>query len=294
MQSRLLKFTNARGESISFRDGSSFIVSQIDGLGDVSADIQRQRSPFQDGSSYIDSVLSERFINFTVSIIGENDTDISQKRSELSRIFNPKLGLGTLEYRYGDVVRKIEAVPEHVPSFPTGVENRGFYHQVSLVDLICPNPYWQSTQVTEEPAFSPLFEFPSDYWELGDDGDLYFEMGIQRAERIIFNDGDAPAPIQVDFYGPAQSPIIENMTTGEFIRINKQLSENEVFKIDTGAKTLIYVDEEGNETNVFHWIDPDSSFFNLEIGENEISCHCVISNLAKDFDIYYNKLYNAV
>lgn len=287
MQSRLLTFTNSRGESITFRDDSSFIISQITGLGDVDADVQMQRSPYQDGTTYIDSNLQPRPISFTVTILGDGDTDISYKRTQLARIFNPKLGVGTFEYKYGGVIRLIKAVAEHIPHFPTNEENRSSFHQVALVNLICPNPYWQSPVVVEEPAFEPRFRFPI----RGP-----FIMGVQRTDRIIFNDGDAPAPVQVDFYGPADRPMIENRTTGEFIRINKRLEENEILKIDTsdGMKSVVFVDEDGTETNVFHWIDLSSTFFKLDIGENDITCNCAISNNAKDFDIYYSKLYNAV
>lgn len=294
MQSRLLTFTNARGESITFSDNSPFIASQIDGLGDVSADVQMQKAPFQDGSSYIDALLAERFIHFTVFITGESDTDISQKRSRLARVFNPALGPGVFQYKYGDIVRLIDAIPEHVPTFPTGVENRGASYQIALIDLVCPDPYWRSPTIEELPAYEKLFEWPSDYWELGNDGDIYFEMGLQRTERIVINDGDAPMPFRIDFYGPAQIPFIENRTTGEFIQINKRLEENEILRIDTEEKSVIYVDSLGNETNVFNWLDPDSTFFELQIGENEIACNCVVSELKKDFDIYYQKRYTAV
>ncbi len=286
MQGRLLTFTNSRGESITF-DGSPFSVSEIEGLGDVDADVQMQRAPYQDGANYIDSVLEPRPIAFQVLIRGDNDTDISQKRSQLAALFNPKLGPGTFAYRYGDVERIINAIPEHVPMYPRTFENRGRNHQIAFVDLICPNPYWRSTSITEEPAFEPLFRWPIS-------GTQGFRMGMQRAQRIIHNDGDAPAPLQIDFYGPAQSPIIENLRTGEIIRINRPLAENETFKIDTEESTLFYVDENGNETNVFNWIDTDSTFFKLELGDNEITCHCAISNNQKDFDIRYHKLYVAV
>lgn len=280
-----LKFTNKHGESILFGVGSSFTFTNITGLGEVEVDVQMQRAPYQDGGTFTDALLEPRPISFEVGIFGANDTDISNKRSQLSRVLNPKLGPGLLEYRYGDVVRVIDAIVEHIPNFPPGFENRGRRHQRALVDLICPNPYWRTLEITEEPAFESLFEFPFE-------GE--FEFGMQRNDRMIFNDSDSPAPIQVDFYGPAQSPIIENLTTGEFIRINKRLEEGQTLKIDTGKSSVIYVDESGVETNVFNWIDLSSTFFMLAVGENDITCHCAISNNQRDFDIYYQKLYNAI
>src|SRR5699024_6843259 len=159
--------------------------------------------------------------------------------------------------------------------------------QKALINLSCPNPYWQSPGITEEPAFEPLFEFPFE-------GE--FEMGIQRDRRIINNDGDAPAPIQVEFFGPALNPKIINNTTSEYIKVNQMLEENEKMMIDTtdGIKSVFFVDEEGNERNVFNWIDLGSTFFKLEICENDIeyTADSVIQGV--NVNIMYNKLYVGV
>lgn len=281
-----LQFKSAQGQTVELFDYPYRLIS-VEGIGDVGAEIQSQRAPYQDGETYIDSVLEPRFMTIELKIEGIDAADTESQRRLIASIFNPKLGPGTLKYIRGDEVKVINAVPESVPSFPDGNTNRKETFQKALIFLKAPNPYWKSTTVTEEPAFEPRFRFPVSG---------PFIMGVQRTDRIIINGGDAPAPLQIDFYGPADSPIIENLTTGEFIRINKRLEEGQMLKVDTtdGIKSVIYVDEEGNETNVFNWIDLDSTFFKLEIGENDITCHCAISNNQKDFDIYYSKLYNAV
>lgn len=281
-----LQYENARGQSIELFDYPFRLIS-VEGLGEVEATIQTQKAPSQDGETYIDSVLEPRYMTIELKIEGTDAADTESKRRMLASIFNPRLGPGTLKYVRDDDVKVLNAVPESVPFFPDGLVNRKDTFQKVLIYLIAPNPYWKSTRVTEEPAFEPKFHFPF----AGP-----FVMGVQRTDRIIDNGGDAPMPIQVDFYGPADSPMIANETTGEFIRINKRLEENEIFRIDTtdSVKSIIYIDEDGNEENVFHWIDINSTFFKLELGENEITCNCALSNNQKDFDIYYSKLYNAV
>lgn len=290
-----LKYTCSRGESIELY-GRPFRLISVEGLGDVEADNQMQKAPFQDGHTYLDSILESRQITIELKITGKDYEDLTENRRKLSSIFNPKLGEGTLEY-ISDDNKIIGAVSESVPFYPDGSANRSETFQKALINLICPSPYWKSTEITEEPAFIPLFEFPSDeYWQEDDDGDMYFEMGMQRDERIIDNDGDSPAPLNVIFYGPADAPIIANLTTDEFIKINKRLEENEKLIIDTttGGQLVAYEDQYGEQTNVFHWIDLDSTFFDLQIGENKISCMCAISNLSKDFEIFYSKLYAGV
>lgn len=279
-----LLFTNSKGESIELF-GRPFRLLRFEGLGDVEADVQRQKSPFQDGTTYIDSVLEDKSFEIELKITAKNQDELAYYRKKLASVFNPKLGLGILKRIESDEVMQIEAIPESVPFFPDGASNRSRTFQRAVINMIAPNPYWQSPSITEEPAFEGLFEFPFE-------GE--FEMGIQRDERIIYNDGDAPAPIHVIFYGPAQEPQIANLTTGEFIKINKYLYENEKLIIDTAEKSVFYEDENGNRENVFHWLDLDSTFFNLEIGENEISCMCAVSNLVKEFEISYRKLYVGV
>lgn len=281
-----ITFINSRGESIVF-DGPPFYLISAEGLGDVSATIQRQKSPYQDGSTRIGSTLEERVLPIEFLIVGDNYAEVSEFRTKVSGILNPNLGEGILRYENGQVIREVIAGAESVPFFPDGSGNRINEMQKGLVTLVASNPYWRSLSITENPAFEPRFRFPFSG---------PFIMGVQRNDRMIHNDGDAPAPLKVNFYGPADSPYIENKTTGEFIRIKKRLEEGQTLKIDTtdGVKSLIYVDESGEETDVFNWIDLSSSFFKLQIGENDITCRCAISNNQKDFDIYYRKLYNAV
>jgi len=284
----ILKFTNTRGESVTFNEfGSHFLANEINGLGDVDADVQTQKAPYQDGTTFLDSILTPRMINFKLIILGSNDNEISSRRSELARVFNPKLGEGVLKIVYGNVVRVIDAVAEHVPIYQSGNDNRMSSYQYGLIDLICPNPYWKSTTVTEEPAFEPLFSFPFEG---------VFEIGMQRDQRIIINDGDAPAPLQVEFFGPALNPKIINNTTGEYIKINQQLFEGEKMMIDTsdGNKSVYIVDALGVSRNVFNWIDLDSTFFKLIVGENDIEYTADSDIQGAIVNISYSKLYTAV
>ncbi|XWN51256.1 phage tail family protein [Anoxybacillus flavithermus] len=280
-------FTNARGQSVELKSSAPFLLQSIDGLGDVDADIQTQRAPFQDGSTYIDSVLQERAISLEVVILASDKPTLLQQRQYLASVFNPKLEQGILRYENGEVVREIEAVPDGVPVFPSGRENSGPTFQKALVNLLCPNPFWKSTEITEEPTFEPLFQFPFEG---------VFEIGVQRDNRIIVNDGDAPTPVFIEFYGPAVNPKITNKTTGEFIKVNQTLQEGEVMKIDTtpGKKSVYFVQPDGTERNVFNWIDLNSSFFQLVVGENEIEYSADSDIQGAIVNIRYHKLYNAV
>lgn len=256
-----LTYTNSKGESIEFSNRPPFILSKFEGLGDVDADVQTQKSPYQDGETHVDTVLEPRYIKMEISVVGK---EIDEYRRQLSKVMNPKFN-GVLRYEDESVVREIECVNEHVPRFPEKTQSS---HK-AIVGLKAPNPYWQSTTITEEPmaAFVELFEFPSDYWEVGDDGNLYFEMGTEGHTRTFYNNGDSEVPIKITIKGPTLNPILTNVTTGELIKINRELSSEDVLEISTedGNKHVLL-----NGENVFNWIDLSSTFWKLAVGENEI------------------------
>lgn len=274
-----ITYTNELGESVIFSDRPPFILESIEGLAGVDADIQTQKAPYQDGETKIDTLIESRYITMTVTVSHEN---IDEYRRYLSSVMNPKLD-GLLIYEDEFVTRQIECTNEHVPRFTDKTQNS---HRI-IINLKCPNPYFQSPQITEEPAFEPLFEFPFE-------GE--FEMGMQRDRRIILNDGDAPAPLYIEFFGPAVNPLIRNNTTGEYIKVNQTLGENEVMKIDTtpGRKSVVFVGPDGVERNVFNWVDLGSTFFQLVIGENDIEYTADSDIQGAIVNISYSKFYVAV
>lgn len=277
-----LKYTNEQGESIHFKPISTgfvdtlatneinghtpFMLMKFEGFGEVDALVQTQKSPYQDGSTHIDSLLEERTPYLEFVIRADNYAELSLYRKQVSRVFNPKIK-GKFELTHDDQAYVIDAHAEHVPAFTE--EDRTGGVQTASVNLVCPNPYWQSPTVTEEPmaAFVELFEFPSDYWEVGEDGDLYFEMGTEGHTRMFMNNSDAPVPIKIKIKGPTLNPTLTNLTTDEFIKINRELKEDDILEISTesGNKYILL-----NGEDVFNWIALGSTFWELQEGRNEV------------------------
>lgn len=261
-----LIYTNSRGDSITF-DRHNYLFTALTGFGEVGAEIQTQKAPYQDGSTFIDVVLNERAISFEVSILGVNESDIAQKRSRLAQVFNPKLGLGKLSYAVGTIERVIDVAVEHVPTFLPGKDMRGRKFQRSVIDLLAPNPYWrtENEHVEQLVTFSGGLTFPLI---------LPTIFGNQKSDaksRIIVNEGDSTTPIEVTFEGPATSPIrIENETTGKFIEVAQSLLAGEKLWISTafGKKRVEKIAIDGKRTNAFNYINLASTFFQLEPGNN--------------------------
>lgn len=252
-------YTNSRGESIILGNFRPFLLASIEGTGAVDTDVQMQKAPGQDGSTPIDTLLEPRVLPIEVSILANDKEEVYQYRQQLSRVFNPKLN-GRLRYEYKGGVKEVECLIDQAPVYPTGRENRGNRFQRVLLTLICPNPFWLDEVINEEPmeAFIGLFEFPLEFPT---------EMGAQGDKRILTNIGDVETPVKITFNGPAVNPVVRNNTTGQFIKVNRTLGVGDTLVIDTtfGNKRV-----EINGQNVFNWIDLDSEFWSLQVGDNEI------------------------
>lgn len=264
----MLKFINSRNESIEFTDGHPFRLFKIEGIGGPETNLQMQKSPFQDGNTYIDNTLESRPISIEFGIFANDRTELYGLRHKISRIFNSKLGLGTLVFNFGGLYREINAIVENGPLFPDGEGNETEKFQRGLIDFICPDPFWLSKENVEQlTVWEGGLEFPLE---------LPTEFAILSEERskIIFNEGDVETPIIVVFNGPASAPIrVENITTGEFIEVNQGLQSGERLEINTafGKKRVEKVLENGERINAFHYIDLQSKFFQLIPGNNLIN-----------------------
>lgn len=259
-----IKFINSRKQELSIGSSAPFMLQSSEGFGDVSADMHSQNAPYMDGSIFIDSTLQERSLSFNFTILADSSKDLMNKRRFVSKVLNPRNGLGTLRYEKGGFIYEITAIAESIPQYPSGSENRGMTYQRVVIDLIAPDPYWRSLNQESKPlqAYVGNFKLPMTF---------PFELGVSGSSTTLYNDGDAPAPVQIKINGPTTNPQIFNRTTGEYIRINRTIAKGEVMNIDTtpGQKSII-IESEEEEKQAFGYLDPESTLWDLEIGENEI------------------------
>ncbi|KGR74900.1 hypothetical protein CD33_14185 [Ureibacillus sinduriensis BLB-1 = JCM 15800] len=255
-------FKNSRGQSIELTNRLPFLLESVEGRGEVGADIQLQSAPFQDGATFIDTTLTTRSLALNVSLIAKSRDGLNDLRHKISTVFNPKLGLGKLIYSNGNVEREIEVVVDGSPAFPVG-DAKGRWFQRTVINLIAPNPFWEGVAVDNYKLedfvgnFRFKFRFPVRFATRGD-------------SRALINKGDVPTPIRVEFRGPVTNPKITNVTTGEFIKVNATIPANYKLILNTsfGNKRVEIIAPDGVVQNAFHYIDLESTFFSLDIGEN--------------------------
>lgn len=276
-----LEFTNSRGETVELYDRPFRLMSVV-GLGDVEATIQTQKVAYGDGSNLIDALLNERNISIELNVVANTHGELEELRSRLGSVFNPKLQLGTLRYISDTQVREIKALANTVPFMPDGTSNRSRTNQKVLIELVAPNPYWRSPIINsnELAAFVPLFEFPFE-----DE----FEVGMEGHETVIENDSDVPIPIIVTVKGPTVNPKLTNITTGQMIRVKRELLAEDELVIDTDERTVLL-----NGVDVFPYIDLDTEFFSLAFGENVLKYTAESGTDTAILNIQTQQRYNAI
>ena len=90
----------------------------------------------------------------------------------------------------------------------------------------------------------------------------------------VTNEGEAPAYWTVSFLalGTVKNPYVQDIDTGETVRVLKTLSAGESVTISTEGEELAVTltAADGTETDGFQYLDIDSVPFRLALGENHI------------------------
>ena len=252
--------TNQKGESITLGNQAPYFLERIDGVGSLGVEIENQKSPKQDGLTYINNTLTSREISLEGIMISRDDGDlVLGYRRKMQSVLNPKLGEVMSRYGEGTAAKEIKAIVESTPIFPSS--GQGHFYQRYLISLICHNPFWMDTYY-ESREMSYIM------------GGLSFSLKLPSKfssrgfKRKAENSGDVQTPVRISFSGPATNPSVTNETTGEVIIVNRELEAGDELLITTafGEK---YVKING--VNAFHYIDLDSSFWSLIPGENILS-----------------------
>ncbi|QTD41538.1 phage tail domain-containing protein [Sporosarcina sp. Te-1] len=279
-----LTITNTNGDTVELSHRPPFLLTKIEGLGDVDADVQMSRAPFQDGATHVDTLLEPRYISIQVSILSDSREDLFAFREHLTNVLNPKYSL-TVTYENGWVSRQISAISEHVPKYPA--DNRGLRYQIALANLVCPSPFWQDINPTNikledyVSGFRFPFHFPVRFATRGD-------------TRLLVNVGHAPAPVKITFRGESINPTITKVGADEFIRVKKTIPQGYALEIttDINERAVRIIAPDGIVTNAMGYIDQKSTFFSLDIGENKLSF--ITEGGKPDVYVEYRNLYLGV
>lgn len=289
-----LTYTNERGESIVFSPASSYHVNfkDVTGLSDVRNAIYSTNSMGQDGDTYLGYRIESRDVDI-VGHIKERDQQAAQSlRRKLNRILNPQYE-ATLTYEFGSFKRVIGCKIDDAPLF----KRKAIFEQFTI-QLSCLNPFWREEAETREDIATWIggFEFPvPDGLQLFDG----WQIGYRQPSLIVnvYNRGDVKSGIRIEFraLGALSNPQLLNVDTQEFIKLNIDLIAGDVLTISTGyGEKAVKLKRGGVETDAFRYLDVDSSYLQLSVGDNLFRYSAASNTENLEVSIYHNNLYLGV
>ena len=261
---KMLKYiyTNQYNESIEFHEGSPFHITEIDGQSVNDIDISEASTINQIGATVSGTTVNPKDID----IVGDF-RDSYQNRRELLDTIIPGAGKWRMIDDYLDVYLDVE-IKQTPDIAPQDKVYRPFDFTIHAA-----YPYWKSTseskiQFTE---LNSLFRFPRSFsnmvkWKIS-------EKKIKQLQTII-NQGSDETGFIVKFKADTevQSPELLNVKTQEHIRFTDfTMQPDDVIVVSTYEnQKYVRLIRNGEETNIFNFMDDDSTFFKLAKGENTI------------------------
>ena len=294
-----LIYQNEHGETVEFSHASVFHPTEISGLSDIRAALYTINSMGQDGDTYLGSRIESRDIEIVGVIKEQNREKARQLRRELGHVLNPH-AKATLTYQYGDFRRVIDCHVNNAP-FPPFANGNAIFRNFT-VQLSCPNPFWREAddERTEIAAWTGGFEFPEpDGLEIYESATTW-EIGYREMSLIVevFNGGDVKSGMRIDFKanGTLQNPSLLNIETFEFIKtVGCTLISGDVLSVFTQyGEKRVELTRGGQTTDVSHYLDPDSTYLQLEVGANSFSYNADSNLNALEVTIFHNNQYLGV
>ncbi|MGH4125592.1 MAG: phage tail family protein [Clostridium sp.] len=266
---------------------TSYKLIEIEGIESAEFQLNITSNSQYDGSTVSSKRIDKRPIAIVADFKGENK---EIEREKLISFFNPKY-VGVLIVDYCGVEKAIEY---EIESFKAPLTNT---HDLLTftADLICPNPYWTDLLESKEEIalWKPDFSFPL---KLSSGG---IKFGHREPSLIVnvANLGNTECGMRVEFKALATltNPSILNVNTREFIKINKTIVAGEVISVSTyfGDKNIKST-LNGVTTNAINFIDFQSTFLQLDVGDNlfRYNADTNLDNLV--VNIYYRPQYLGV
>lgn len=288
---RSLKFINSNGMELDISQSAPFLLVDFDSSNNIN--LYSTKGMDQDGVKYLGNTLDVKDISINVAVNSGSMEEAIANRNTLNAVFNPKLGEGWLIYQDEANTRKVKCIVSALPYWDkTYVDTL----QSCLISLTADNPYWNELQEIKKDIALWLGDF---HFALTIPQDTGIIMG-HRAPSLIVNvnnSGDVECGMKIVFKALATltNPSLFNVNTREYIKINKSMVSGETITITTQNGNKKIIDNlNGIISNAYMYIDLDSTFLQLAVGDNlfRYNADNGIDNL--ECEIYYTPQYLGV
>ena len=264
----------ANGDTLVIADPSQalpeppFRYLTSEGFGGTDNEIQTRRGAYQDGVTLQTVRLSPRSLMIRFLALAADRGGVEQKRRRIAAAFNPRYGPGTLVWTQEDGTQyALRCVAlSGSPTYLAGRTSQGRSWQEVIVDLQAPDPCWFDAEATTLPlaGLTGGATFPISFPCI---------FAVQGSTRVIINEGDIAAPVRIQIPGPCLNPVVENLSTGEKIALALEVEAGQSVLIDTAYGNLLcrLVASNGTQTNAMQYLTPESTFWQLQPGENIVT-----------------------
>lgn len=236
----------------------------------------------QVGETVETQAVSGRSIDVTGRFIG----DIVGGKNALRNVCAP-LASGKLVFNGTHYTR---VYVKAAPSF-SAVKNNGIFK----MQFYAPFPFFYTAGESHQVigGITPQFRLPINYA-------TPHRFGTRDPNKYVnvINSGDVRIPFKAIFRseGVSENPVVTNLGTYAYLKINGTLSNGEYITIYRDDNNVLRAEKTSGTqvTDVITWIDDESSLFELEPGDNLISATDDQSGATLDVSFEYNPAVGAL
>lgn len=251
--SKTFKYVNSLGQSIVFDYAHGYLISKPDGIDTISVTANTAQGIGQVGATVQSKAIQTRPITINGRVIGDNAQAL---KDALMTVVRPDLtGVLYAGDWHIDVI---------VTASPTiGAAKRGAPFQIGL---LAPYPYWMSADNKKQQlrGVQKGFKFP---WNMS--RTYYFGkiMLLQYITLQNFGQFDVPFTLEINCVGETATNVgVENMLTGEVLRLEKTLVEDERVVIQTThGRTYVTSSKDGDCRGA---LTLESTLYRIHTGDN--------------------------
>ena len=250
--SKLFRYVNDNGDSITFDYAGGFLISKPSGIDTLSVSLSQAQGIDQVGATIQSTNIQPRPVTIVGCLVGDAQT---VNKNKLLSVVRPDIG------------GKLYADDYYLSVYPTATpiiepKDRLARFQFSL---LAPYPYWckdDSASATLS-GIQKLFKLPCNFSKTYRFGEL-----MQTQFMNVPNRGQVPVPYTATFIakGEVENPKITNATTGKFLLIKKTLVSGEMLVVEiTHERTYVTSSVDGDCRGA---LSLSSNLFRLDVGDN--------------------------
>lgn len=248
-----------------------FILESVD-WGQIEANHHSYKYVNQIGVTIVSTTLETRDVEIIGWIIAESEQAMESRKRILNRFVNPQQFIN-LQYK----LYNLDFKPIKTVQYTANISDNNEIMCKFKITGLAADPLFKDNKETLKTGamVHGLFHFPL-MIDVVDNGFKTIMFGYKEPSLLIAvkNKGDTKTGFRLLFKakGTVVNPILLDVNTQKYIKINKTLVDDEVVEIDTvtGSKRIVGR-LNGVESNYYKYKDLGSTWLELQIGDNVYS-----------------------